>query len=172
MKAAVQQGNLKLCVYQMCKGLVIFYEHENVGNIASWWVHRESNLMFTSSSDKKSKKSIRFRVCFLRCKWNLSVCYHSVQINLMIAEACGSTGPPDHGTFCDDYYPCLNGDCIIDDYYSFWCNCSEGYVGQFCECKLSFFLHTAVNIVVFHHPDDRLKVCEHVTSLSPCPSKV
>ena len=72
----------------------------------------------------------------------------------MIAGTCGSTGGPDHGTFCEDYYPCLYGECI-DDYYSFWCNCSEGYVGQFCECKFPFS-HSAVNLGGFHHPDVQL----------------
>ena len=50
--------------------------------------------------------------------------------------------------------PCVNGECI-DQIKGFMCNCSDGYYGAHCECKLAyitFFVNSVMpgpfNIIV------------------------
>ena len=52
---------------------VCLYCSESESDIASRWVHRESNLMFTLSSNKDQRKKFVFPFTFAECKWTLSV---------------------------------------------------------------------------------------------------
>ena len=49
---------------------VLLYYSKNESDIASRWVHRESNLMFTLSNNKGQRKN-RFAFAFVQC--NLKV---------------------------------------------------------------------------------------------------
>ena len=53
------------------RGTKDLYYNEN--DIAPRWVHRESNLKFTQSSDKDQRKKIAFAFAFTHCKRNLTL---------------------------------------------------------------------------------------------------
>ena len=51
---------------------VCLYWSESESNITSRWVHRESNLIFTLSSDKIQRKKFVFAFAFTQYKWSLN----------------------------------------------------------------------------------------------------
>ena len=54
----------------------LYYTNANAkgrGTLASRWLHKESNLMFTFRRDKDKSKQLAFPFPFAQCKWTLRV---------------------------------------------------------------------------------------------------
>ena len=109
---------------------------ESESDIASRWVHRQSNLMFTLSSNKDhGKNSLSHRNNFPLMHHFEKTCT-TVVLQLILSV----------GTHCDSG-TCANGGTCVDLGTTFGCHCPLGYHGNTCQlrkfvfCVLSYWCY-------------------------------